>query len=271
MALDVKEKELARKRRGEITKEDLLTYLNWSDSQLITLLQEKEAKQRAVGATLLGNRQCFAAIHELCEALQREKALYARLAIANALSEMGEPVILPLCGFLGKIGSNHETELPDRCCTKQCYPLVRDLAGRILVKIGAQAVPALIDILTKGKLCQIEHAIDTLGAIAYRTGDQTSLRSLLRLKDRFQNNAFITWKIVRSLGGFRSREAVNTLLAILHQSPWPALRWEAARSIGQIGFCDQMILIELEKALQDPDRRVGDAVRNALKRLHKNS
>lgn len=264
---DTMEKKLARQRRGEITEDDLTFYRDLRELQLVAMLHDQDVKHRTIGATLIGYHRYQGAVDSLCHALQSEKALYVRLAIAEALVKIGEPAVKPLCGLLGKIGKNQENKLPEQCCKKPSYPLVRDLAGRILVKIGISSVPSLIEMLHEGQPFQVEQAVDALGAIAYRTGDLSALDSLFQLMDHMGGNPFLLWKITRALGGFRSEKAVQKLLAIYHQSEQPALRWEAIRSIGQIGEFADHILMELEEAGNDPDTRVRDAALQALDHL----
>jgi hypothetical protein len=133
-------KRINREKRGQITPEDLKPYSNFPDTYLIELLDDDYPKKRTISANLLGRRQIISAVIPLASALKYEKALYSRIAISKALSEIGEPSIDPLIDLLGEIGNNQETQLP-RNIQQEKLPPGRDMADRTLVKIGKPDLP----------------------------------------------------------------------------------------------------------------------------------
>lgn len=276
-------KKIGRKKRGEITKADLTPYLNFSTTQLIEMLESPEAQNRTIAATILGNKSDNDAMKMLTHALKIEKALYSRIAISEALGEMGESAVGPVADLLGQIGNNQETELPKKYFNKKSYPLVRDMAARTLVKIGKPATPYLIQLLESEKDIFIkQQAIDALGAIASKTGDYRSLMSIINCFDNIVGinledinsdenmDKVILWKIIRSLSAFKnSKEPVEWLIIVLNNFSDPQLQWESARSLGQIGVSSPEVLEILSKMEESDDIEIKKAAKNAMISLEK--
>ena len=119
-------------------------------------------------------------IPTLCKCLANETSLYPRIAISEALGNMGEPAVIPLISLLGKIGDNQEKGLPEKYCDKKSFPLARDMAARTLVKIGKPAIPSLIEQINSGDSFATQQAIDAIGGIVSKTDDQRPLLILLQ-------------------------------------------------------------------------------------------
>jgi HEAT repeat protein len=239
---------------------------------LVGLLKADNPKERTISATILGKRRNENAIIPLSLALKREKALYSRIAMSEALSKIGEPAIGPLVGLLGEIGKNQETELPQKYFNKKSYPLVRDMAARTLVKIGKPATPYLIEVIENGADFKVQQAIDAIGGIAAETGYKRALKVLInRLERSIDNGDKITlWKIVRALSGFsNSEETVGPLTSLIVSDHHPPIVWEALRSLGQLRVKTPEI-IELVKGLTESgNTEISKSARNALINLEK--
>src|SRR5450631_4162108 len=95
---------LDRKRRGQISPEDLKAYAEFSTEHLIKMLDESNSQKRTIAATILGNRIDNKSIITLCAYLKKENALYSRIAMSEALGKMGEASVPPLIKLLGQIG-----------------------------------------------------------------------------------------------------------------------------------------------------------------------
>ncbi|PKL67881.1 MAG: hypothetical protein CVV28_03930 [Methanobacteriales archaeon HGW-Methanobacteriales-1] len=276
-------KKTGREKRGEINKLDSTPYLDYSTNQLIEMLESHEAQKRTIAATILRDKREKEAIESLAYALKIEKALYSRIAISEALGEMGESAVVPVADLLGQIGSNQETELPKKYFNKKSYPLVRDMAARTLVKIGKPATPYLIEILESEQDIFIkQQAIDTLGAIAAKTGDYRSLKPIINCFDNIvginqedinsdENLDKVTlWKIIRSLSAFKnSKEAVKCLILVLNSYSDSPLQWESARSLGQIGVSSPEVLEILSKMEESNNVEIKKAAKNAIISLEK--
>jgi len=255
---DFNKKAISRKKRGEISKEDLANYEKLTIKELIILLNDENSQKRTIAATLLKNKNTKnnkLAIKSLAKAFKIEKALYTRLAISDSLASYGEEAIPYLIDLLGKIGNNQEKELPKKYFDKKSFPLPRDLAARTLAKMGNTPTPFLIELLEdysdNYSNFVKEQAVDAIGAIAYKNNDY---RALYSLQDLFlvvnsknlnifniNDNLTVIWKIVRSLSGFKKeKNALKLVIKILESyKDYSEIQWEAIRSIGQIGILNK--------------------------------
>lgn len=238
------------------------------------MLNYDNPQKRTISASILGERKDTGAIIPLCIAFKREKALYSRIAISEALSQIGDPAVGPLVDLLGKIGKNQETELPHKYFNKKSYPLVRDMAARTLVKIGKTATPELIKILQTEDYFKIQQAIDAIGGIAAKTGDKRALKAIInRMKICFDNGDKITlWKIVRALSGFKnSQEAVDSLIPIIKGDYASPIVWESLRSLGQLGVKTPEVMELIMLFANNENAEISKAAQNALISLNNSS
>jgi len=264
-------KKSGRKKRGEISKDDINLYIDFSTNRLIEMLESPDPKNRTIAATILGNKKDQNAIKPLCSSLKKEKALYSRIAISEALGKMGEPAVAPVADLLGLIGNNQETELPQKYFNKKSYPLARDIAARTLIKIGKPATPYLINLLDGEKDVFVkQQAIDALGGITAKTKDQTALKIIIGLFDNYGDGSktrdkLTLWKIIRALSAFKnSKEVSEVLLKVINNCQDPPLVWESARSLGQIGFKSTEIMVKLSFLKESDDEEIKKAAKNAL-------
>ncbi|MDF1548419.1 MAG: HEAT repeat domain-containing protein [Bacteroidales bacterium] len=258
-------KALQRKKRGQINDEDLNVFTHFSEKELLDCLSSGDSITRTCAATIIGNRKSITSIPDLCKALKIEKALYPKIAISEALGEIGEPAIPFLIDMLGEIGNNQHKKLPDKSFEKWNYPLPRDIVARTIVKIGQTALPQLIDSLDRLNEKQITEAIDAIGFISFYSQDKTAWKALLQLLDLYKLNKIIVWKIIRSLQSFHELEVEQVLESQVLFNPEPAIRWEAIRSLTQITASSAPDCFCL--AEKDNDARVKHAVKIARKRL----
>lgn len=266
-----------RKKRGEISKDDINPYIDFSTQELIEMLESHDPKNRTIAATILGNKKDKDAVESICNALKREKALYSRIAMSEALGKIGEPAVVPVANLLGQIGNNQEKTLPGKYFNKKSYPLVRDMAARTLIKIGNPATIYIIQVLDKNPDIFIkQQAIDALGGIAAKTGDYRGLKVIIEYFDIYaydpKNNDRLTiWKLIRCLSAFKdSPEAAKRLLHVLNYFLDPPLIWEAARSLGQIGVIYPEITESLVKLEENENEDIKKAAKIALIALDHN-
>ena len=85
-------KRLNRKKRGQTTEKDDGLFNKLSEIKLIKLLLDKDPQKRTSAAKLLGKRRSIYAIVPLCSQLKQEKALYSKIAISEALGEIGKNI-----------------------------------------------------------------------------------------------------------------------------------------------------------------------------------
>lgn len=273
MDLDEK-KRINRQKRGQISSKDLKPYYGYSTEYLIGLLNDNHPQKRTISATILGMRHSEESVLPLVNALKHEKALYSRIAISEALSEIGEPSINSLIELLGEIGNNQETELPQKYFNKKSFPLARDMAARTLVKIGKPATPQLLKILKTENSFKIQQAIDAIGGIAAKTDDKRGLNPLINFLQASveENDKLSVWKTVRALSGFQNCEdAVGPLLSVIESARGNeddfSIIWEAVRSLGQIGVKNSQVLNLLLELSHHQNSEINKASKIALKRF----
>jgi len=262
-----------RRKRGQISTEDISPYVDLPFKGLVEMLQGTDPQQRTIAAVILGDLGDERGILPLCSALTTEKSLYSRIAISEALSKIGEPSVVYLIELLGGIGKNQEIMLPDHYFRKKSFPLVRDMAGRTMVLIGKPATPYLIDFLESSDEFKVQQAIDVVGAIAAKTGDRRALNALLthmerETRDYDGSDGVTLWKIIRALSGFtKSKKAVDPLLEILESDYPPPIIWETLRILGQIRIATPQVRERVGSFINNEQPEVRVAAENALKLL----
>lgn len=260
------QKQHARAHRGEIPPGFEQQFAHESDEHVMALLRHHDAQIRTAAATLLGYRVCHAAIAPLCEGLSDETALYVRIAISEALVAIGKPVVSALIARIGTIGHNRHQSLPTTLFKKWNYPLPRDLAVRTLVKIGPVVLPSLITVLhTASEYYVISEVIDAIGYVTYYSGECRAFDACQQARVTYARHDVILWKLIRAFQAFPTEETVALLREVLLTSSCPQHRWEAARSLGQIGRhgAEQV----LHTARSDPHPLVSEMVRRALQHI----
>ena len=253
------DKTTSRIKRGEISGDFVSRFSARTDRDLILQLNSDRIQERTAAAVILGKRRCIQAIVPLCESLGKEKALYTRIGISAALGLIGQPAIPHLIELLGKIGTNQYRGLPQQGFYKKNYPLPRDLAARTLIKIDLPALKELQKVSLQMERERLLEAIDAMGYIAFYYKESSSEAVLLKTYDKYSTDPLIIWKLLRAFQGFSSIKVQGILEAVVLENPNPALRWEAIRSLGQLGHKISMAVIE--KAKQDPHVEVRKMVR----------
>ncbi len=225
----------ARKRRGEITAKDLEPFRHLTDNELLGLLRDPDPRTRAAAARLLGDRRCADAVDALCERLSTEKALYARLAAGEALAAIGLPALPGLIPLLGKIGGNQYRAVPETGFYKKSYPLPRDLAARVIIRLGEDALPALEEVIRQGRHDAGLEAVDAIGHIAFYSKNTRSHGVLLDLYRLSSGDELTRWKLVRAFQSYPATGVRELLEEIILTSSNPVMRCDALRSLALHG------------------------------------
>jgi hypothetical protein len=235
----------ARKQRGEITAEDLKPFLHLTDGELIRLLDDVQPQNRAAAARLLGDRRCADAVDVLCRKLAAEKALYARLAAGEALEAIGFPALPSLISLLGMIGTNQYRAVPETGFYKKSYPLPRDLAARVIIRVGEAALPALEEAIRNGDHTCILEAVDAIGHIAFNSKNTRSEEILLDLYSKSTGDELTRWKLVRAFQSFPFAKVRELLEEIIQHNTNPVMRCDALRSLSlhSLGVSDRILAI----------------------------
>ncbi len=222
------------KKRGFVSGKEISSIETLSENEIIELLKSKESTKRTAAANILGNRKLDSAIIPLVEALKKEKALYTKIAISEALGKIGKPAANELILLFGKIGNNQHKTLPEKPFEKWNYPLPRDIAARTIIKIGEAALDPILESILNMEKEALSEAIDAIGFISFNGENKSAFRPLINLLNIYKTDDLIVWKIIRSLQSFPLAKTETILNQYLNNHKQPAIRCEAARSLGQI-------------------------------------
>lgn len=226
-----------RSKRGQITTEEKKSFSKKPVDDLLQLLTSPTPSDRTGAAYALGNVEPQVVVEPLCQQLAVEKQLYCRIAIADALVNIGSPAVPWLIGLLGKIGSNQEFGLPTKGFLKTSYPLPRDIAARTLCRMGKPASVELRSFIEHSEtLFAIEQAIDAFGHIAFTSRSKSTAQPLIQATKRFPDDKMITLKVARCLSAFGHDSDAQHFLAATLQSAEIGLQFEAARSMVLAGI-----------------------------------
>lgn len=254
-----------RQKRGEIDDYFKSKFSGFSSEHLIGLLEERDARTRTAAATVLGERKSLEAIAALCQRLSKEKALYSKMAVSEALANIGVSALPEMTQYIGKIGKNQHKELPGEIFKKWNYPLPRDIVIRTIVKIGTPALPHLCNTLLNADSSVAAEVIDAIGHISFYGKDHHSLDVLIAALDKYEHpavDAVVPWKILRALQAFPQQQSLDVLRKYFLDSNDPQLRREAARSLGQLGADGILVL-----GSNDPDSLVRKMIKMGLDRI----
>ena len=207
-------------------------YPNASFEQRTELLKSNLPCERTLGARLLGTYPDIKAIDYLTNALIKEKKLYSKIEICNSLVSFGKDAVIPLIHLLGKIGTNQHRVLPERSFKKNSYPLPRDIAARILIRIGVTALPDLVAGLSNNDLSMLSELIDTIGFICFYEPQPNLLEPLKNCFYRNEQHDLIKWKIFRAMSAFS--ESRLFLKGQQEQEDNTRLKSEIERSLSSI-------------------------------------
>jgi len=198
----MKSSEEQLKSRGFITIGYEKGFSDLSFNERIKLLRSDSPVERSLGARLLSNNNNAESVSHLILALTIEKKLYPKIEICNSLVSFGKKAVVPLTGFIGKVGKNQHRKVSETKFKKDNYPLPRDIVCRTLIRIGDDALPYLSDMLDSKEINVLSEVIDTIGFICFYKSDRGIYSKLLECFDRNPDNDLIRWKIFRALSAF---------------------------------------------------------------------
>ncbi|HEY1407010.1 MAG TPA: hypothetical protein VF857_10410, partial [Spirochaetota bacterium] len=187
--------------------------------------------KRTIAATLLSRCNTRHTIESLCSALVIETKLYPKLALCDSLASFGKTAVDHLIPLLGKIGENQHLTPSASVFGKKSYPLPRDIAARILIRIGSDAIPALSRLMLQGEQAAVREGIDALGFICFYAPNENMLIDLIKCYNRFQKDDVIRWKIAIALRSFHSLEAERMAEHFISEETISIIREEAAQSM----------------------------------------
>lgn len=220
--------------RGFIKDDDVSEYRVKDILSLLNMLNFGNSKERSIAARLLGDKKDCKAVEDLCNALKKEKALYTKIEIQNALVKSGILAIPFLITHLGVIGKNQHKKINNNDINKRTYPLARDIAARVLCQIGPEALPSLKEVIRSGGYKQRLEAIDAIGHITYHHDSGECEEDLMELYRSKDCDDLMQWKIIKAMQSFKSEQIQTELKAIIEKGNNEILVKEAKRSMDRI-------------------------------------
>jgi hypothetical protein len=185
--------------RGFIADGREKAYSDTTLEQRIELLKSDLPVERTLGARLLAAVPDLTVLDYLLEALKTETKLYSKIEIGNSLVSFGKDAVIPLMHELGKIGNNQHRTIPVTDFKKKSYPLPRDIAGRTLIRIGAVALPDLIQGLKSKDRSLLSELIDVIGFICFYEPQPNLFGELKDCFYRNEQDELIKWKLFRAM------------------------------------------------------------------------
>lgn len=222
-----------KQNRGFVSKNEICFYLDSSIEKLLTFLVSKDPIERTIGATILGIKKDNSTIQTLIHSLAIEKKLYPKIAISEALGNIGEMAVKHLIPFLGKIGKNQYLSPPEKIFLKNNYPLPRDIAARTICKVAYPAIPILMQEININDKCQLSEAIDAIGFISYYHNNHVAKNYLLDIFKR-NKDPLIIWKLLCSFQAFVDEDIIDILKNIINNSKVATHILQARKSLDQI-------------------------------------
>ena len=218
--------------RGYLTDEAFEKYKHYDN--IDKLIYSDSAVERTAGVRLISLKHDIRNIESLLSLLKSEKRLYTKLEICECITKYGADAVPYLIPLLGRIGNNQHKVAAAVDLNKKSYPLPRDIAARILVRIG---VPVLLFIDTPSFSIDetaLPELIDVIGHITFNYRDCRCEKYLIRLYREYADNELVTWKIIRAFQSFNSEEVKGIIQQIIYDSGDSIPGREALRSMKRI-------------------------------------
>ncbi len=227
----------ALRKRGYIDDLDISSYKVRTSSELLLLLQSKDAFERSIAVRLLSHTMDNEITAAMLKLLLQEKSLYTRLEICNALEKGDVKVAELMIPYLGEIGDNQHKLQPGKVSRKVCYPLPRDIIARTMGRMNISVLNVLLSVLEYDDVDKMYEAIDAIGYMCFynRIPDELSvINSLHNCMKKYETNTVIRWKTARCLSAFRCNESIEVLKRMYNQEKESAIREEIKRSLSII-------------------------------------
>jgi HEAT repeat protein len=259
-------------------QESLSAYMGILDQNSWWQLRWQAA--RAIGQ--LGAATSLRALPVMKDALEKERDMRVRIAVLEALGEMGpnaapllrktliaEPsasLRLAAAKALHRMGAQAASAVPELTrAARDEDPIVRQAAALALAQIGPKATPGLLRLLKFGETPQERRiAARSLGAIGLKAATEAlpTLIDSLRDPDKTVQQAALVAM------GKMGPSAVPPLTQTLQQNTWWRARWYAAQGLAQIGPEARSAIPALVRALKDSNRSVQENAALALAAMH---
>ena len=203
-------------KRGFVDKKDIEKFIYNSDEELINLLDSKEAWIRTAAVYILSDRKLEndEFIEKLLLLLHKEKSLYTKIAICEALEKGNDEVAEKMILYLGKIGNNQYKALPEQPSKKKSYPLPRDIIARTLGNMKPEILDVLLKVLIFNDTVKISEAIDAIGFMVFynsQLATKNNFMEIEKIMKKYKDNEVIIWKCITCLSAFPLKESISLL------------------------------------------------------------
>ncbi len=228
-------------KRGYVEDTDLTKYNNYEVEQLYKLLNSKIAIERTTAIRLISNNNDSDDLHFnslLLEMLLKEKALYTRLEICNALEKGNQDTCKMMINYVGKIGNNQHKQVPSKVSKKKSYPLPRDIIARTLGKMNLNNLNVLLSVLNDNDFSKISEVLDSIGYMIFYNQELNTLdnfKSIKKTTEKYFENELILWKCVECLSAFKLVENEKYLNSLKSRIKNNTILLEIDRSLKFIG------------------------------------
>lgn len=231
----MKSSNIQLQNRGYINEEDVNKFLSLNKDELLELAKSKEAYERSIAINLLSERyEINSKLAEiLCEMLVKERKLYTKIELCNALKKASKDSIKIMINYLGVIGGNQYENLPEGRFNKKSYPLPRDIIARIFAHMDPSILEELTGVLQSSNIKAVREVIDAIGFICFynKIYKDSILDALISCFYKYKDDEIIRWKIVRALESFNSVKSIEILKDVIENDNKEAIKLEAYRSL----------------------------------------
>lgn len=223
------------KKRGYILEEMLEESISFSDKELEELLKSEHAYGRTCAIEILSKRHNINESYLfdlLIHQLMKEKALYTKIRICEELEKGDVNTARKLILYLGTIGKNQYTIMPEKGSKKKSYPLPRDRIARTISRMNPAVFPAFIEAFSYVDKKQLLELIDAIGFMVFYNPEldkKENFQYINNMIHKYINHELIIWKSITCLSAFTQKES-DTLLSELKQHLiHPTLKSECER------------------------------------------
>ena len=233
----MKSSKQSLQKRGFIEENDVLDFNHLSNSDLLNLLNSTHSYERTIAVRLLFQRKQYYDLEItklLLVKLSNEKSLYTKLEICKLLEHGNLATAKLMTSYLGIIGNNQYTCLPENVSRKKSYPLPRDIIARSLARMSFEVITTLEDVLLSNNEPKISEAVDALGFMLFYNQDKLNIsyyNLVLSTMQKYHYNDLIYWKCITCLSAFNSVKNIALLKRVLVSDKPKLIREEASRSL----------------------------------------
>lgn len=226
--------QTSHQKRGKPSEEWLFRYRNAKEGVCLLALTSLEPQERSAAAIALSPYTKHIVI-ALCNTLKKESCLYTRIAICETLAKGNQETAHWMCPYLGQIGHNQHTSLPERVSLKRSYPLPRDLIARTLGKMDVIVLPELYAVLKHGTFIQKREVLDAIGFLLFYhpEHDQSQAVELILHILYHEQDEILLWKAIMVCFAL-SDQRIKQVLELYTKSEIHLLREEANKSLSQL-------------------------------------